>query len=114
MTSTKIVLSNWTFPSLQILIEKALQKEVLFGLNKDEGSYFMAYGLPGFELGENLLTSQQFFDALSQYANSAFATAVSLMYVSTIDTSRGRYRDALKDILSDTLFFCPTKDFSLR
>lgn len=74
----------------------------------------MAYELPGFELGENLLTYQQFLDALSQYANSDVATIVSLMYVSIIDINSGWYRNALKDILSDIFFVCPTKDFLLR
>lgn len=98
------------------MIYNAQPKEVLLGLNKDEGSYFMAYGLPEFELGENFLTHQQFMDALKQYfgLGSYAGALVSWMYISIIDSSPGKYRQALKNIITDVVFVCPVKDFALR
>lgn len=104
------------FLPLQNLVKTALKKEILLGLNKDEGSYFMAYGLPGFDLGEDLLTHQQFLGALTQFigVNAMVGNVISLMYVSIIDSSPGKYRDALKNVLSDVLFFCPVTKFAKR
>lgn len=97
------------------MLNNALQKDVLLGLNKDEGSYFMAYGLPEFELAETLINYQQFQDALKQFgANSVTSNMIYLYYSGMVDFSRGKYRDALKNILSDVLFVCPTKEFASR
>uniref|UniRef100_H2RUL5 Cholinesterase n=1 Tax=Takifugu rubripes TaxID=31033 RepID=H2RUL5_TAKRU len=101
-------------PQVGIMLDNALQKDVLLGLNKDEGSYFMAYGLPEFELGETLINYQQFKDALKQFlgANSFVSSIIYLHYISMFDSSPGKYRDGLKNILSDVLFVCPTKEFA--
>lgn len=98
------------------MIAKVQPKEMLLGVNKNEGSYFMAYGLPGFDLGENVLTRQQFMDSLEQYAglDSSTSVLVSLMYVSLIDSSPGKYRDALEQVIADIVVICPTKDFAWR
>lgn len=98
------------------MLDNALQKDVLLGLNKDEGSYFMAYGLPEFELGETLINYQQFQDALKQFfgANTFISYAIYSSYISILNSSSGKYRDGLKDILSDVLFVCPTKEFASR
>uniref|UniRef100_H3DBR5 Carboxylic ester hydrolase n=1 Tax=Tetraodon nigroviridis TaxID=99883 RepID=H3DBR5_TETNG len=98
----------------EVMIKKSPPKELLIGVNKDEGSYFMEYGLPGFDLGDNNLSYEQFLDALKQYMgiNNYTATMISGVYVSIFDKSPGRYRDALNNIITDALFVCPAKDFA--
>lgn len=96
------------------MIKKVQPKEVLLGLNKDEGSYLMAYTLPGFNLGENFLTRQQFLEFLIGYTGSYTASLVFTMYVSLLDVRPGKFRDALENVITDAVFVCPTEDFALR
>ena len=104
------------FLSLQIMMSKAKPKEVLLGSNKDEGSYFMAYLFPSPEPGESLMTHKQFTDALTQLLglNSYTSSFVSIMYVSVLDSSPGKYRDALQNMLTDIVVVCPAEDFAVR
>lgn len=112
---------NNIFFSPQILLQSnALpKKEVLFGLNKNEGTYFLVYGIPGFNItGENLITRMEFLEAV-RLAMAGFDTvaeeAVVFHYTDWTDEyNRMKNRDSLGDLVGDRFFVSPLLEFARR
>lgn len=106
--------------TLQALLKSpGLQKrEVLLGFNRNEGSYFTEYGLPGFGLNPSHISRELFLSILNFLVteeDSLVKDAVIYEYTNWADVNNGaKNRDALVEFLSDTMFFCPVQHFAQR
>lgn len=107
--------------SAQVLLStgKLPKKEVLFGLNKDEGTYFLVYGLPGFNVpGESLITRNEFLKGVAiVMANASNLTrdAAIFQYTEwTDENNRMKNRDLLGSLVGDRMFVCPLLEFAHR
>lgn len=92
------------------------KKEVLLGINQDEGTYFVPYGVPGFNLsGQSLLTRDQFLKvvprAMSGSPDQVIEAAI-LQYTDWTDEQNTlKNRDNLARLHGDNMFVCPVKEF---
>ncbi|KAJ8256799.1 hypothetical protein COCON_G00189510 [Conger conger] len=106
-------------PSVLIQSGQFKKTELLLGVNKDEGTYFLVYGTPGFSIEhESLITRDDllqgvglFFPGLSDIARDA----VVFYYTDWADEFNGtKNRDALSHIVGDYSFTCPVLEFAQR
>ncbi|XP_060902246.1 acetylcholinesterase-like [Labrus mixtus] len=94
------------------------KQELLFGLNKDEGTYFLMYGVPGFSLtGESLITRKDFLNAvgLAMSDSSAVAreAAISEYTDWSDENNKIKNRDLLGSLVGDQMF-CSHLEFAER
>ncbi|XP_075994473.1 cholinesterase-like [Genypterus blacodes] len=95
------------------------KKEVLFGLNKDEGTYFSVYGLPGYSItGQSLISRTDFLHGASiatpGVSNITWEIA-TLQYTNWADEHDGtKNRDLLGSLVGDQMFSCPLLEFAQR
>lgn len=95
------------------------KKEVMIGLNKDEGTFFLLYGMPGFDIsGESLITRQDFLNGIpiTMTDSSHVARQAAIFhYTDWTDEDNGmKNRDSLGSLVGDQIFVCPVLDFALR
>lgn len=96
---------------------KLPKKEVLFGLNRDEGTYFLVYGMPGFNItGQSLITRKEFLEgvdlAMGDVGHVARETAVFQYTDWTDENNRINNRDLLGSLVGDRFFVCPLLQFA--
>ncbi|XP_056419168.1 cholinesterase [Hyla sarda] len=93
--------------------------QILTGVNKDEGSYFLVYQLPGFSKDhESFINRTQFQESVKL----AFPKATELAVDSVIfhytnwedEQNPVLNRDAMDDIVGDYNFICPLLEFTKR
>lgn len=95
------------------------KKELLLGLNQDEGTYFLMYGAPGFSLtGDSLITRKDFLAGVGiqmTYANEITKEAAIFQYTDWTDEYSGKgNRDSLGALVGDQDFVCPLLEFANR
>ncbi|XP_043974963.1 acetylcholinesterase-like [Gambusia affinis] len=95
------------------------KKELLIGLNKDEGTYFLFYGMPGFtRQGESFITRKNFTDGLPlvmKTKNEIVKQTVISYYTDWQDEENKKTnRDEMGRMVGDVLFSCPVIDFATR
>lgn len=95
------------------------KKDVLLGLNLDEGSYFLVYGVPGFSIrDESLITRDQFLsgvDIILRNSYNATKETAIFQYTDWKDEMNSTLnRDYLISLLSGFMFFCPVQRFAYR
>nr|XP_034992047.1 acetylcholinesterase isoform X1 [Zootoca vivipara] len=95
------------------------ETQVLLGVVKDEGTYFLIYGAPGFSKdNESLISREDFLDGVRigvPHANDIAAEAVVLQYTDWEDEdNREKNREAMDDIVGDHNVICPTMHFARR
>ncbi|KAM9359168.1 cholinesterase-like isoform 1-T2 [Symphorus nematophorus] len=105
----EVLLSTGTLP----------KKEVLLGLNKDEGTYFLVYGVPGFDIKSDSLISRNEFlkgvDLSMTNANDVTKEAAIFQYTDwTEENNKMKNRDSLGTLVGDQLFVCPVLEFAHR
>ncbi|XP_041669150.1 acetylcholinesterase-like [Cheilinus undulatus] len=105
-------------PEVLLNSGKLSNKEVMFGLTKNEGTYFLMYGMPGFSLKDNSLISRKdFLDGvtLSMADSSDIAKEAAISYYTQwTDVDNGRInRDSLGGLVGDQMF-CPLLEFAYR
>ncbi|KAJ4935399.1 hypothetical protein JOQ06_016935 [Pogonophryne albipinna] len=93
------------------------KKEVLIGLNKNEGTYFLMYGLPGFNLhGQSLITRNEFLKgvALVMANASTLAREAAIFHYTewSDENNRTKNRDLLGRLVGDYLFISPLLEFA--
>ncbi|XP_053566085.1 cholinesterase [Bombina bombina] len=106
----------------EILLELGQIKkntQILTGVNKDEGSYFLVYQIPGFSKDhESFINRTQFQESIK----TAFPKATDLAIDSIVfhytnwedEKNLAHNRDAMEDIVGDYNFKCPLIEFTKR
>ncbi|XP_043974961.1 acetylcholinesterase-like isoform X2 [Gambusia affinis] len=95
------------------------KKELLIGLNKDEGTYFLFYGMPGFtRLGESFISRQDFMEGLPLVMTNSSEivkqTVISHYTDWENEENKKTNRDEMGRMVGDVLFNCPVIDFATR
>ncbi|KAM8973151.1 acetylcholinesterase [Pelodytes ibericus] len=90
---------------------------MLVGVNKNEGSFFLVYGLPGFGVNnESLITREDFVGGLKMavpQANDIALEAVNMQYTDWEDEQNGaKNRKAMDDLVGDQNVNCPVAYFA--
>ncbi|KAL4646981.1 cholinesterase-like [Arapaima gigas] len=91
--------------------------DLLLGLNKDEGSYFLVYGAPGFsKMNDSLISREDFLNGVKatmpSFSNIS-QEAIVLQYTDWTDEFNvEKNRNALNHIVGDLFFTCPMLDFA--
>lgn len=93
--------------------------ELLLGLNHDEGTYFLMYGVPGFGINNDSLISRELFlqniDRLQSSLDTVSRQAVVFQYSDWADVNNGtKNRDFLGKMVTDSIFICVVQDFGVR
>lgn len=105
----------FTVPQKLVKDRNALKKEVLLGLNKNEGTFILIYSLPGGPMAPRLIPKEAFLYqmALMFPTSRAVQRAVTRLYTGSYNPINGSTnRDALCEIIGDTMFICPVQDFA--
>lgn len=101
----------------QALLEKlSNRKEVVFGLNKNEESYFLVYSVPGYDLGVSLISKEQLLYGLDVFFGKEiepYASTIIDSYL-ILNSDPGRFRDLLERVVSDAVFNCPVQKFAAK
>ncbi|KAF1393882.1 hypothetical protein PFLUV_G00020660 [Perca fluviatilis] len=105
----EVLLSTGTLP----------KTEVMFGLNRDEGTYFLVYGMPGFNItGQSLITRNEFLKGVAismAHASDVTRDAAIFQYTDwTDENNRMKNRDSLGSLVGDQQFVCPVLEFANR
>ncbi|XP_078058761.1 cholinesterase-like [Mustelus asterias] len=93
------------------------QLQILAGVNKHEGSYFLLYEAPGFKKDtDSLITREEFLQGVKMSfpeAGDIGLEAIVLQYTDWTDENNAtKNRDALIDVAGDCNFICPLMDFA--
>ncbi|XP_007073975.1 acetylcholinesterase isoform X2 [Panthera tigris] len=93
--------------------------QVLVGVVKDEGSYFLVYGAPGFSKdNESLISRAQFLAGVRvgvPQASDLAAEAVVLHYTDWLNPEDpARLREAMSDVVGDHNVVCPVAQLAGR
>ena len=106
---------------MQVLLRtgKLPKKEVLLGVNKDEGTFFLLYGVPGFNItGHSLITRNEFLHGVTLAmvdASEVVRDTAILHYTDwTDENNRMKNRDLLGSLVGDQFFNCPVIEFAQR
>ncbi|KAG7226087.1 hypothetical protein INR49_018698 [Caranx melampygus] len=106
-------------PEMLLNMGKLPKKELLLGLNKDEGTYFLLYGAPGFSLsGDSLISRKEYLEGvdltLAEASNVTREVAI-FQYSPWTDEENGmKNRDLLGSLVGDQNFVCPVIEFAKR
>lgn len=89
------------------------------GLNHDEGTYFLVYTIPGFDItSQSLITKAQFLTGVNlilSHDHNITKETVTFQYTDWADEENGtKNRDSLNRVQSDYNFVCPVQDFASR
>ncbi|XP_051839083.1 cholinesterase [Antechinus flavipes] len=95
------------------------QTQLLVGVNKDEGTYFLVYGAPGFSKDNNSMISQkQFQEGIKEFfpgVNELGVEAIQFHYTGWSDEEYPEnFRDVMDDVVGDYNFICPALEFTKK
>lgn len=94
------------------------KKELLLGVNKDEGTIFII-NVPGINItGQSLITRNEFLHGVTltmEDASDVTRETAILQYTDwTDENNRMKNRDLLGSLVGDQLFVCPVLEFAQR
>ncbi|XP_072330546.1 cholinesterase-like isoform X2 [Scyliorhinus torazame] len=106
-------------PAKLIQMGNFKQLQILAGVNKDEGSYFLLYEAPGFSKDtDSLITREQFLKGVNisvPETDDIGLGAIDFEYIdSTDENDTMKNRDALINVAGDYNFVCPLLDFTTK
>ncbi|KAG9338714.1 hypothetical protein JZ751_025383 [Albula glossodonta] len=106
-------------PDVLIQSGQFKKTDLLLGVNKDEGTYFLVYGAPGFSIThDSLITRDNFLQGVGLYLprlSDIAREAVVFQYTDWTDEFSGqKNRDALSLIVGDYYITCPLLEFVQR
>ncbi|KAM6946339.1 acetylcholinesterase-like [Aplochiton taeniatus] len=106
-------------PEVLLQTGQFLKTDVMIGLNKDEGSYFLVYGAPGCDItSQSLLPRRVFLEgtklAFTGFSNATRQTAIFHYTDWTDEQNQTKNRDSLSSIVGDMHFTCPVLQFAQR
>ncbi|XP_067851463.1 cholinesterase-like [Heptranchias perlo] len=106
-------------PEKLIKMRNFKQIQILAGVNKDEGTYFLVYVAPGFRKDtESLITHEEFLQGIRMSfpdASDIGVEAVVFQYTDwTDENNTTKNRDALDDVAGDRNFICPLMHFTYK
>lgn len=89
------------------------------GLNQDEGTYFLVYTVPGFDItSQSLITKTQFLNGVNiifSHAQNITKEVTTFQYTDWADEENGtNNRESLNRMVSEYMFICPVQDFAYR
>lgn len=89
------------------------------GLNHDEGTYFLVYTVPGFNINtQSLITKAEFLTGVKlifSHAQNITKETITFQYTDWADEGNGtKNRDSLNRMLSEYMFICPVQDLAYR
>lgn len=90
---------------------------MLLGLVLNEGTFIVLYGFPGATDDPRLMSRKVYMYQLGMMfpTSKAVQRAVVNMYTGWSDLDNGaKNRDAVCEILGDTMFICPVQEFGKR
>lgn len=95
------------------------QKEIMAGINRDEGSTFLVGTVPGMgRKGQSLITRKEFLygvEMLMKDEDNCTKQMAIKMYTDRTDVNNGKKnRDALNAMTTDKLFICPLERLASR
>ncbi|XP_056298007.1 cholinesterase-like isoform X2 [Pseudoliparis swirei] len=98
---------------------KLPKKDVLFGINKEEGTYFLIYAIPGFNnTGQSLITRDEFLKGVHismKHASDATRDMATFHYTDWTDENNSMTnRDSLGSLVGDQMITCPALEFARR
>ncbi|XP_069474589.1 cholinesterase isoform X2 [Ambystoma mexicanum] len=104
-------------PDILLEIGQVKKTQILSGVNKDEGAYFLVYRAPGFSKDNSSLINRKDFENV---VNFSFPNAGELGVESVIfhytnwedEQNPVQNRDALDDMVGDYNFICPLLEFT--
>ncbi len=92
---------------------KFQQKDSLIGVNKDEGTFWILYSIPGLSKDHESHLSYQMYrdgvDIIDWDQDTATLNTIKNMYAPQDRNDGAAHRDALDDIAGDRSFTCPTR-----
>uniref|UniRef100_A0A8C1VDA8 Carboxylic ester hydrolase n=1 Tax=Cyprinus carpio TaxID=7962 RepID=A0A8C1VDA8_CYPCA len=96
-----------------------LKIELLLGLNRNQGTYFLVYGAPGFGIdNQSLINQDQFVTGVSMglpgFSDIAREVAAFQYTDWTDEQNKPKSREALGWLVGDRYFSCSLLDFALR
>lgn len=96
-----------------------LKTDVLLGLNHDEGTYFLMYGVPGFGIkDESLISRAQFLDIVDVVVprqDNVTREAIIFEYSDWANVSSPiKNRNCVGKMVTDSVFICSVQDFGSR
>ncbi|XP_061638420.1 acetylcholinesterase-like [Phyllopteryx taeniolatus] len=104
---------------VEVLLQSNIlpKKDVLFGLTRNEGTYILIYGMPGFNItGESLITRMEFMEGvrLAMADVDAVGEEGAVFHYTdwTAEHDRMKNRDSLGNLVGDRFFVCPLLEFA--
>jgi carboxylesterase type B len=95
---------------------KYAKKDTLMGVNKDEGTYWIIYTLPGMYKDQPSLQNYTMFragiDTLDWDLSSQTRETIKTMYTPDNINDMEALRDNLENVCGDRSFTCPTKELT--
>ncbi|KAM4637287.1 LOW QUALITY PROTEIN: acetylcholinesterase-like, partial [Amazona ochrocephala] len=105
-------------PEALLAGDGAVDADLMVGAVRDEGTYFLVYGVPGWKDNESLISRQQFLGGLRlgvPVGNEVVAAAVELHYTDWSDPEDPvKNREALGAVVGDHNVVCPVTALARR
>lgn len=106
-------------PDTLLQLGQFKKTQILVGVNKDEGTAFLVYGVPGFSKDNNSIITRRefqeglkiFFEGVSEFGKES----ILFHYADWLDDQRPEnYREALDDVVGDYNIICPALEFTKK
>ncbi|XP_058434463.1 cholinesterase isoform X4 [Marmota monax] len=106
-------------PDTLLQLGQFKKTQILVGVNKDEGTAFLVYGVPGFSKDNNSIITRRefqeglkmFFEGVSEFGKES----ILFHYADWLDDQRPEnYREALDDVVGDYNIIRPALEFTKK